>query len=94
MFFYIISFYRYVIEPAPQFTSSGELANGPMAKFSNMPGAPLLTQNMLVPDNWMVESIASPHDLDNIKLDQVDSNVHRYYIKSIIKRLMKWRVNI
>lgn len=73
------SFYRYVIEPVPQFTSSGELANGPMAKFSNMPGAPLLTQNMLVPDNWMVESIASPHDLDNIKLDQVDSNVHSHF---------------
>ncbi|KAK9504391.1 hypothetical protein O3M35_010731 [Rhynocoris fuscipes] len=73
------SFYRYVIESEPQFTSSGELANGPMAKFSNMPGAPLLTQNMLVPDNWMVESIASPHDLDNIKLDQVDSNVHSHF---------------
>jgi hypothetical protein len=53
-----------------------------MAKFSNMPGTPLLTQNMLVPDNWMVESIASPHDLDNIKLDQVDANVHRLVIGS------------
>ncbi|XP_014254817.1 UDP-glucose:glycoprotein glucosyltransferase [Cimex lectularius] len=70
------SYYRYVLEPAIQFTPLGQLASGPMAKFSNMPGAPLLTQNMLVPDNWMVESIASPHDLDNIKLDQVNSNVH------------------
>uniref|UniRef100_A0A0A9Y4P1 UDP-glucose:glycoprotein glucosyltransferase n=2 Tax=Lygus hesperus TaxID=30085 RepID=A0A0A9Y4P1_LYGHE len=73
------SFYRYVLEPFIQFTPSGQMAPGPMAKFLNMPGAPLLTQNMLVPDNWMVESIASPHDLDNIKLDQVDSNVHSHF---------------
>ncbi|CAB0002117.1 unnamed protein product [Nesidiocoris tenuis] len=71
-------FYRYVLEPSIQFTSSGQMSPGPMAKFLNMPGTPLLTQNMLVPDNWMVESIASPHDLDNIKLDQVDSNVHSH----------------
>ncbi|BES97993.1 udp-glucose glycoprotein [Nesidiocoris tenuis] len=73
------SFYRYVLEPSIQFTSSGQMSPGPMAKFLNMPGTPLLTQNMLVPDNWMVESIASPHDLDNIKLDQVDSNVHSHF---------------
>ncbi|CAH1398887.1 unnamed protein product [Nezara viridula] len=73
------SFYRYVLEPSLQFTSSGSLGSGPVARFSNMPGTPLLTQNMLVPDNWMVENIASPHDLDNIKLDQVDSNVHSQF---------------
>lgn len=73
------SFYRYVLEPVIQFTASGSIGPGPIARFANMPGTPLLTQNMLVPDNWMVESIASPHDLDNIKLDQVDSNVHSQF---------------
>ncbi|KAL1140588.1 hypothetical protein AAG570_000518 [Ranatra chinensis] len=73
------SFYRYVLEPSIHFTSDGKQSQGPIAKFSNMPGTPLLTQNMLVPDNWMVESIASPHDLDNIRLDQVDSNVHSQF---------------
>lgn len=66
-----------MLEPEIQFSESGQQGSGPTARFANMPGAPLLTQNMLVPDNWFVESIASPHDLDNIRLDQVDSNVHR-----------------
>lgn len=54
------------------------MSAGPMARFHNMPPAPLLTQNMHVPDNWLVESVASPYDLDNIRLEEVESVVHRY----------------
>lgn len=72
------SFYRYVLDPEVQFTAEGRLSPGPMARFSNMPPAPLLTQNMHVPDNWLVEAVASPYDLDNIRLEEVDSVVHRY----------------
>ncbi|RZF38933.1 hypothetical protein LSTR_LSTR015704 [Laodelphax striatellus] len=73
------SFYRYVLEPEVQFTADGHLAAGPYAKFTNMPGAPLLTQNMHVPENWLVESIVSPYDLDNIRLEEVQSVVHSQF---------------
>lgn len=78
------SFYRYVLDPEVQFTADGRLSPGPMARFSNMPPAPLLTQNMHVPDNWLVEAVASPYDLDNIRLEEVDSVVHRsVFIRSL-----------
>lgn len=73
------SFYRYVLEPEVQFGPDGRQTPGPLARFSNMPPAPLLTQNMHVPDNWIVESIASPYDLDNIRLEEVESVVHSQF---------------
>lgn len=66
------------MEPEVLFGPDGRQTLGPLARFSNMPSAPLLTQNMQVPDNWIVESIASPYDLDNIRLEEVESVVHRY----------------
>jgi UDP-glucose:glycoprotein glucosyltransferase len=48
-----------------------------MARFANMPTSPLLTQNMQVPENWLVESVRSVYDLDNIRLEDVDSVIHR-----------------
>lgn len=73
------SFYRFVLEPELQFTSDGQLTQGPMARFTNLPEAPLLTQNLQVPENWLVESVTSPYDLDNIRLEDVVSNVHSEY---------------
>ncbi|KAK9738964.1 Thioredoxin-like domain [Popillia japonica] len=73
------SFYRFVLEPEIQFTEDGRQTAGPIAKFSNMPQSPLLTQNMHVPENWLVEVIRSVYDLDNIRLENVDSNVHSEY---------------
>ncbi|XP_046391867.1 UDP-glucose:glycoprotein glucosyltransferase 1 isoform X2 [Ischnura elegans] len=70
------SFYRYVLESEPQFIADGKLAPGPMARFVNMPTSVLLTQNMNVPENWLVEAVRSPYDLDNIRLDDVESTVH------------------
>ncbi|KAJ4438070.1 hypothetical protein ANN_14009 [Periplaneta americana] len=70
------SFYRFVLEPEIHFTSDGRQTSGPMARFANMPTSPLLTQNMQVPENWLVESVRSPYDLDNIRLEDVDSVVH------------------
>lgn len=66
-----------VLETEPQFDSSGQLTTGPIARFHNMPTSVLLTQNMHVPENWLVESVRSPYDLDNIRLDDVSSGVHR-----------------
>ncbi|XP_037075354.1 LOW QUALITY PROTEIN: UDP-glucose:glycoprotein glucosyltransferase 1-like [Pollicipes pollicipes] len=69
------SYYRLVLEPAPQFSAAGEL-QGPVARFAGVPGEPILTQHYHVPDNWMVEAVVSPYDLDNIKLDDVEHGVH------------------
>lgn len=71
------SFYRFVLEPEIQFLEDGSQAAGPMARFNNMPTSPLLTQNYHVPENWLVEVVRSVYDLDNIRLENVESNVHR-----------------
>ncbi|XP_064106308.1 UDP-glucose:glycoprotein glucosyltransferase 1-like isoform X1 [Macrobrachium nipponense] len=70
------SFYRYVLEPVPQFMESGELTAGPYAKFTGLPESPILTQNYHAPENWLVEVVESVYDLDNIKLENVESGVH------------------
>ncbi|KAL3281194.1 hypothetical protein HHI36_004410 [Cryptolaemus montrouzieri] len=73
------SFYRFVLEKEIQFSEDGKQLAGPIAKFSNMPTSPLLTQNYHVPENWLVEVVRSVYDLDNIRLENVDSNVHSEY---------------
>ncbi|XP_050308475.1 UDP-glucose:glycoprotein glucosyltransferase isoform X2 [Anthonomus grandis grandis] len=73
------SFYRFVLEPELQFSDEGKLLPGPIAKFNNMPTSPLLTQNYHVPENWLVEVVRSVYDLDNIRLENVESNVHSEY---------------
>lgn len=45
-----------------------------------MPQSPILTQNIHVPDNWLVEVVKSVYDLDNIRLENVDNDVHRYVV--------------
>lgn len=70
------SYYRFVLEPEPQFGLDGQQGLGPYAKFVNMPQSPLLTLGMATPENWLVEAIRSPYDLDNIHMEQVESRVH------------------
>ena len=70
------NFYRYVVEPEIQFSPNGELADGPIAKFTGVPANPLLTQNLQVPENWLVEAVRSVYDLDNIKLSEIGGPVH------------------
>lgn len=65
------------MESEIQFSEDGRQLPGPIAKFTNMPTSPLLTQNMHVPENWLVEVVRSVYDLDNIRLENVESNVHR-----------------
>ncbi|CAG9768969.1 unnamed protein product [Ceutorhynchus assimilis] len=73
------SFYRFVLDPEIQFTEEGKQLPGPIARFNNMPSSPLLTQNYHVPENWLVEVVRSVYDLDNIRLENVESNVHSEY---------------
>lgn len=80
LFFFLFSYYRYVLEPELLFTQDGALAAGPIANFTEVAVASLLTQNMHVPENWLVESVVTPFDLDNIRLKDVDSSVYRYVV--------------
>ncbi|XP_006877381.1 PREDICTED: UDP-glucose:glycoprotein glucosyltransferase 1 [Chrysochloris asiatica] len=73
------SFYRYVLEPEISFTSDNSFAKGPIAKFLDMPQSPLFTLNLNTPESWMVESVRTPYDLDNIYLEEVDSIVTAEY---------------
>ncbi|EHB15938.1 UDP-glucose:glycoprotein glucosyltransferase 1 [Heterocephalus glaber] len=73
------SFYRYVLEPEISFTSDNNFAKGPIAKFLDMPQSPLFTLNLNTPESWMVESVKTPYDLDNIYLVEVDSVVAAEY---------------
>lgn len=70
------NFYRYVVEPEVQFEPSGARAEGPLAKFSGLPANPLLTQQLQVPENWLVEAVRAVYDLDNIKLRDIGGPVH------------------
>lgn len=65
------SFYRYVLEPEISFTADNSFAKGPIAKFLDMPQSPLFTLNLNTPESWMVESVRTPYDLDNIYLEEV-----------------------
>ncbi|TRY97085.1 hypothetical protein DNTS_027277 [Danionella cerebrum] len=73
------SFYRYVWEPDVSFFGNNSISPGPMARFSEIPESPLLTLNMITPENWMVEAVRSPHDLDNIHLQEVSGVVNAVY---------------
>lgn len=69
-------FYRYVLEPEPQFTEAGDMTAGPYARFTGLPESSILTLNYHAPENWLVEVVKSVYDLDNIKLDLVETGVH------------------
>uniref|UniRef100_A0A8C4QCE6 UDP-glucose ceramide glucosyltransferase-like 1 n=1 Tax=Eptatretus burgeri TaxID=7764 RepID=A0A8C4QCE6_EPTBU len=69
------AFYRYVLEAEPKFSPSGDLLAGPLARFADMPGSPLFTLNMITPESWLVESVHTPYDLDNIYLNEVEGVV-------------------
>lgn len=73
------NFYRYVVEPELRFTADGKLANSHYAKFVGLPANHLLTQNLAVPENWMVDLIRSVYDLDNIRLADIGGPVHSEY---------------
>uniref|UniRef100_A0A452VMW8 UDP-glucose ceramide glucosyltransferase-like 1 n=1 Tax=Ursus maritimus TaxID=29073 RepID=A0A452VMW8_URSMA len=63
------SFYRFVLEPELVLVANG--ITGPVATFLDIPEAPLLTLNMITPEGWLVETVHSNCDLDNIHLKDV-----------------------
>ncbi|KAJ8270389.1 hypothetical protein GJAV_G00113890, partial [Gymnothorax javanicus] len=73
------SFYRYVLEPELSFMVDNSLAPGPVATFLDMPHTPLFTLNLNTPESWMVESVRTRYDLDNIYLEEVEGGVAAEY---------------
>jgi len=67
------NFYRYIINEEPNFVDD-ENKTWPVntGLFESIPTTPLFTLAMSVPENWLVESVSTPYDLDNIHLDQVE----------------------
>lgn len=49
---------------------------GPHALFYDMPQKPLLTLGMDPPESWLVESVKTQYDLDNIFLEEVCPTFH------------------
>ncbi|XP_064194922.1 UDP-glucose:glycoprotein glucosyltransferase 1 isoform X2 [Anguilla rostrata] len=73
------SFYRYVLEPEVSFMVDNSFAPGPVATFLDMPHSPLFTLNLNTPESWMVESVRTRYDLDNIYLEEVEGGVSAEY---------------
>lgn len=71
-------FFRYVLEAKPSFDKTGSI-QGPQASFSGLPSEALLTLGMDVPPAWLVAAKESIHDLDNIKLSSIKSDVDATY---------------
>lgn len=67
------SFYRYVLESEIRFNEKGQFIP-PLAYFHNVPQSPILTLNVHPTENWMVEAVNSPFDLDNICLKETDAD--------------------
>ena len=72
MYVHCFSFYRYVLEPRLMFDVGHQLSSaGPQAVFSNLPHQPILTLGVDAPEGWLVESVRTQYDLDNIHLEDV-----------------------
>ncbi|KAF3825711.1 hypothetical protein GH733_006538 [Mirounga leonina] len=70
-------FYRFVLEPELVLVANG--ITGPVATFLDIPEAPLLTLNMITPEGWLVETVHSNCDLDNIHLKDIERTVTAEY---------------
>ncbi|XP_016079633.1 PREDICTED: UDP-glucose:glycoprotein glucosyltransferase 2 [Miniopterus natalensis] len=71
------SFYRFVLEPELTLVSNNVIE--PVAKFLDIPESPLLTLNMITPGGWLVETVHSNCDLDNIHLKDIERTVIAEY---------------
>lgn len=71
-------FYRHVLSSKPAFETDGSLAPTG-AQFRGLPADALLNMGMDLPPAWLVAPEVTVHDLDNIKLSAVKSDVSAVY---------------
>ncbi len=75
-------FYRYVAATSLSFRADGQIdeASRTTALFPNLPSQTLFSMSLDVPDSWLVDAVAAPHDLDNLRLADIsDENVGALY---------------
>lgn len=68
------SFFRFAIDNEPTFRNGPESPPIFKTTLNNLPGTSLLTLGMATPENWLVESVKTPYDLDNIHLAEIPGN--------------------
>ncbi|KAI8627484.1 glycosyltransferase family 24 protein [Xylariaceae sp. FL1651] len=71
-------FYRYVLQSEPSFDENGALRSQG-ATFKSLPSEALLNLGMDMPPAWLVAAKDSVHDLDNLKLSSIKSDVEAIY---------------
>ncbi|ORY67201.1 family 24 glycosyltransferase [Pseudomassariella vexata] len=71
-------FYRYVLESSPTFDEAGKVRHLG-ASFKGLPSEALLNLGMNVPPSWLVAAKDSVHDLDNLKLSTIKSDIEATY---------------
>ncbi|KAI1435884.1 UDP-glucose:glycoprotein glucosyltransferase [Xylaria sp. CBS 124048] len=71
-------FYRYVLQSEPLFDEN-EALSSPGATFRGLPSEALLNLGMDIPPAWLVAAKDSVHDLDNLKLSSIKSDVEATY---------------
>lgn len=62
------NFFRFAIESEPNFRNGANRPPSIKLTLRNLPDTSLLTLNMATPENWLVESVRTPYDLDNLHL--------------------------
>ncbi|KAI1340691.1 UDP-glucose:glycoprotein glucosyltransferase [Xylariaceae sp. FL0016] len=71
-------FYRYLLSSKPSFDDTGKVLS-PDATFRGLPSEALLNLGMDVPPAWLVAAKNSVHDLDNLKLSSIKTDVDAVY---------------
>ncbi|KAI2602668.1 UDP-glucose:glycoprotein glucosyltransferase [Hypoxylon sp. NC1633] len=71
-------FYRYMLDAEPRFDEAGKVCSRG-AIFKGLPSEALLNLGMDVPPAWLVAAKDSVHDLDNLKLSSIKSDVEAIY---------------
>ncbi|KAI1826607.1 UDP-glucose:glycoprotein glucosyltransferase [Xylaria intraflava] len=71
-------FYRYVLQSEPSFDKNEALLSHD-ATFKSLPSEALLNFGMDIPPAWLVAAKHSVHDLDNLKLSSIKSDVEAIY---------------
>lgn len=72
-------FYRYLWPSQLEFSQKSGKMVDPHVEFDGVPKEPLLTLGMDVPAAWLVSAVDSVHDLDNIRLSDVSTDIAATY---------------
>ncbi|KAF5843740.1 hypothetical protein DUNSADRAFT_8256 [Dunaliella salina] len=70
------SYYRFALPDLSPGEQASAVAPGPpIAYFQRLPTKKVLTMNMDVPEAWLVEATQAAHDVDNIRLADIEGSI-------------------